>query len=211
MSRANVLISLIHRGEVVRHLLRVIVPVLFLGTYARGAMTREPSFRQNPQPAIRDEVTMTIDRAPGPFDSVEVNVLYQVANSQCIRMLRGSGATPVLEKSIRIDLERVGNDRYEGEMVADLMQDEDYYGLGVCHWIVESVNAEATINSLVLGAGIVMADSNAPRTVERFFANRSYYDSKQKRVITGNANRQDFGADANDTFSIVLSVKEGPR
>ncbi|CAB3759123.1 MULTISPECIES: hypothetical protein [Burkholderia] len=190
---------------------RVAVALLILAACTRTAMSREPAFRLNPHPSRPYEITVTVKDAPAPFDSIGIHVLYQVVNDRCIRVLRGSGATPVLERSVPVELTRVGGNRYTGTMFADLMQDEDYFGLGTCHWTVESANAEARINRLVLSTGVMPADSGAPASVERFFSNRSFVDSQRSRVSIGNARRSDFGPDASNTFSIVLTVVGKPR
>ncbi|WP_175926302.1 hypothetical protein [Burkholderia cepacia] len=190
---------------------RAAATLLILVACTRMAMSREPAFRLNPEPRRPYEITVTVEDAPAPFDSISVHVLYQVVNDRCIRTLRGSGATPVLERSVSVELTRVDGHRYTGEMFADLMQDEDYFGLGTCHWAVESVNAEARINQLVLSTGTMPAGSGAPASVERFFSNHSFADAQRSRVSIGNARRSDFGPDAGDTFSIVLTVAGKPR
>ncbi len=181
---------------------------LALTTSASSSPMKTPDIKQNPHPTMRYEITVTIDGAPGPFNAVEGYVLYQVANNQCIPLEPVSGATPVVEKRVPLVLTPVGDNVFKGTMYVDLMQDEDYFGMGVCHWTVAGLGANPKVKNLVFSPGITLNDIQAQRSVPRYFSNRSYFNADNPRVVTGNARRADFESEAKDTFSITLTAKE---
>lgn len=93
-----------------------------------------PQIRRNPNPTAY-ELTMTIENAPGPFGIVRAAMQYEVLDERCLPDLGGmAGTRASLLEWIPIELVHVSGDTYRGVVYDDLLVDEDYYGLGVCHW-----------------------------------------------------------------------------
>lgn len=98
----------------------------------RGA--KPPVPRRNPH-AVPYEVTMTIEDAPGPFAVVKAAMQYEVLNERCLPRLGGMAGTRVSAVEwVEIELAQIAPQTYRGRFYDDLMVDEDYFGLGVCHW-----------------------------------------------------------------------------
>jgi hypothetical protein len=55
---------------------------LVLSTSACGSLMN-PDIRQNPHPKMRYDITMTIEGAPSPFDSVNGHMQYDISNERC--------------------------------------------------------------------------------------------------------------------------------
>jgi hypothetical protein len=93
-----------------------------------------PQIKRNPDPTAY-EITLTIENAPGPFASVEGLMQYQVLDDRCLPDLGGiSGTRLDLVEGVPITYTRVADNTYRGTVYTDLLIDEDYFGLGVCHW-----------------------------------------------------------------------------
>ena len=169
--------------------------------------------KQNPHPKMRYEIIMTIDGAPGPFDSVTAFVQYKVSNDRCVPLTPISGATLPPERRFPIAFTRVSDTVYKSVIYADLMEDENYYGLGICHWAVVAASADLKINGTSLSPAIFHDDIVAQKSVATYFVNRDYLDSSgtsgQERVVSGNTNRAFYQpASRTDLFSIALAAKE---
>lgn len=93
-----------------------------------------PQIKRNPHPAAY-EVTLTIDNAPGPFGVVKAAMQYEVLDERCLPDLGGMAGTKAsLLEWVPVELQHVSGNTYRGTVYDDLLVDEDYYGLGVCHW-----------------------------------------------------------------------------
>jgi len=105
--------------------------------------------KQNPHPTQRYDITMTIADAPGPFASVKGFMQFDVVNDECLPPPNSnpsgySSPTPTIE--ISTIFARISDTEYVGAFYTDMMVDEDYYGEGVCHWLLMDtrVRLEAT-------------------------------------------------------------------
>ncbi|WP_266157209.1 hypothetical protein [Dyella silvatica] len=174
---------------------------------------KTPDIKQNPHPKTRYEITMTIDGAPGPFDAVTGFVQYKVSNDRCVPLSPGSGATLAPEKSVPLDLTRVSDKVYRATFYTDLFQDEDYYGLGVCHWSVVAATAALKVNASDLSPALFIDDIKAQKPVATYFADGEYLDARKGKdsfpTITGSLKRSDYQPESRtDIFSITLVAKE---
>lgn len=89
----------------------------------------------NPAPRQAYVFVLKIDGAPGPLGIVEAVAQYDVANEdQCGRIQPGSGTPGRITSQEPVALRRVSDTEYKGTIYLDRMQDEDYYGKGVCRW-----------------------------------------------------------------------------
>jgi hypothetical protein len=185
---------------------------LALITSACGSSMKTPDIKQNPHPKMRYEITVMVQNAPGPFDSIGGFVQYKVSNDRCVPLTPISGATLAPESRVPIALARVSDNLYKGVIYADLMQDEDYYGLGVCHWSVVAASADLKIKNTALSPAIFHDDILAQKSAATYFVNADYLDSSTKgeeRVVAGNPNRAFYLPESRtDLFSITLAAKE---
>ena len=93
-----------------------------------------PQIRRNPKPTAY-EVTMTIENAPGPFASVKAAMQYEVLDERCLPDLGGmAGTRASLLEWVPVELQQISGNTYRGVIYDNLLTDEDYFGLGVCHW-----------------------------------------------------------------------------
>jgi hypothetical protein len=167
---------------------------------------KTPDIKPNPNPTKRYEIAVTIDGAPGSFDSVGAIVQYEVENNQCVPLQAGSGARLAPDKSIPLQLTKTGN-VYKSTFYIDQLQDEDYYGLGVCHWSIVGISANLKVRAVTFSSDLFRSEILSQKLVYRYFPDRAYSKVGISGVVTGNAERADFKEDVNKTFSVSLVAK----
>lgn len=101
----------------------------------------EAGFKQNPSPKHAYRVTLTFPDAPGPFASIEGFAQYTAPDCTYI-INKAAGATAHPEKLIPVTYAKIDERTYAGTVHTDAMQDEDYFGKGVCHWNLVVVSAQ---------------------------------------------------------------------
>jgi hypothetical protein len=103
-----------------------------------------PDFKQNPHPKQAYQLTMTIANAPGPFASVEGFMQFDVSSRECLPPSSENGGHlwPLPNHNVPIVWTRINDTQYIGMVYMDGMMDEDYYGLGICHWKLVQAIAE---------------------------------------------------------------------
>lgn len=182
---------------------------LALTTTAFGLPMKNPDIKQNPNPKKRYEITLTLENAPGPFDSVTGTVHYKVENERCVPMTPISGATLAPEKNEPLTFNRVSDHVYKATLYADLLQDEDYYGMGVCHWAVNTAWATLKINKVDFSPAMDAKELLAQKPVPTYFVRGDYFNSGGERSAFGTPNRGLFLPESRtDIFSVTLTARE---
>lgn len=181
---------------------------------AFGKSMKKPNIKLNPHPKMRYEITLTIEGAPGPFDSVNGSAGYEVTNGACVPLTPFSGAKLTPHKNVPMSLSIVNDTTYKGDIYVDLLTDEDYFGRGLCRWSMRFVDFDLEIGNLAFAHSISLDNVLAGKSDTRYFNNLSYVSedakspkSDHQRVSSGNASRTEF-KDPTNTFSITLSAKE---
>ncbi|MBB6242879.1 hypothetical protein [Rhodanobacter sp. MP1X3] len=185
---------------------------LTLITSGCGASTmKTPDIKQNPNPKMRYEITITVHGAPKDFDTVKGSMQYEVKSSDtCVAADSISGHHSNLAQFIPFEIKKVDDHTYKGTVVTDYFLDEDYYGLGVCHWVMSSAMTVFKINGngVDFGPGIGLSDVQGQKSVDLYFpiktlsngSDLSYGDGGQNLSDTVKKHRSDF-------FVITLSAK----
>jgi hypothetical protein len=180
----------------------------FTAYSACGAAMNKPDVKLNPQPRLRYEITIKVDNAPGPFDRVEGVIDYRVSNENCVPLTPVTGATVAPEKRVPTVLTHLSGNMYKGEIYADLFQDEDYYGKGVCHWSVVAASANLYVKQVDFNAPLFHDDLLKGKPVTRYYSKRSYATTQLERVDTGESDPTQYQDEANTTFSITIQAEE---
>lgn len=164
----------------------------------------------NPHPQQRYELTVT-EHAPGPFDSVQGLVTYEIDNPECApkNPLEGVHNLPA-DVNRKMELMRIGPHTYRGYFYRDLLQGEDYFGRGVCHWNVLNAGVTFMAHGLSFSAGIPLFDVATGRSlkpeqpVDNPFSVRDYYDRTRNDANSFGASYA-FGE---KSFDITVAVRE---
>jgi len=191
--------------------LRRALPVLAFAflTSAYASAMKNPEIKHNPAPKKRYDITLTIDSAPGPFDSITGFVEYKVRNDECVPLEPVSGATIAPEEKVPVVFKHEKGDVYIGTIYADLIQDEDYFGLGVCHWQVVAASAVLKSNAVEFSPAIFHKDITAQHAVSTYFVKGDYADNGKPHSAFGTTNRSLFQPESRtDLFTVTLAAKE---
>lgn len=175
---------------------------------AHGNAMTTPDIKLNPQPRMRYEITIKVEDAPGPFDRIEGSVDYRVSNEACVPLTPVTGAKVPPEKRVPIALHPAGHGVYKGEIFADLLRDEDYYGKGVCHWSVVAASANLVVKKVEFNTPLFHDELFKGKPITRYYSNRSYATTQLDRVDVGEADRAQYQDEANATFSITVQAAE---
>ncbi|TXH77236.1 MAG: hypothetical protein E6Q88_01850 [Lysobacteraceae bacterium] len=98
-----------------------------------------PEIKVSPNPAPKRSYALTLRFAglPAAINQVTVYADYDVENIDCVpldytKAVGGIRLPP--EHRLELSLHRVDENTYTATVHEDALQDEDYYGLGVCQW-----------------------------------------------------------------------------
>ena len=161
--------------------------------------------KKNPHPVKRYEVTATAD-APGPWDSVKGIVYFDIVNTNCVPRGSFTGGQNVPNIGVEFEMTRVGDKTWKGYFYRDTLQDEDYFGLGICHWDVTQASPvfSAHGENFVPGSGL---KSTNPYT--EYFKKIDFLDQSQKHGGYGTTpNDPEIAKRPDAFFPITATVKE---
>lgn len=156
----------------------------------------------NPTPRQAHELVLKIADAPGPFEVVEGSAQYDVINEQeCGRIVPATGRTGRITSKEEVKLQQVSDNEYRGTVYLDLMQDEDYYGRGVCQWKFSGAGAMLKATGAD-GETRFLSFIQADRFVKGDTETRHYADMGYPRDAMDNY--ADYGEDAPEGFKLEL-------
>lgn len=170
----------------------------------------KPDIKHNPNPKQRYEIIMTIDGAPGPFKPATGFMQYEVLDERCLPKLDPiSGAKPHPMADLPIDFERVSDNVYKGVVYTDLLLDEDYYGLGVCHWTMVSAIAHLQSDESAFSPDISLDELAAHKSKTLYFFKGNYAHNRVKdSVFAGVPLSDHISQHRDDFFSVTFTSKE---
>ena len=89
----------------------------------------------NPAPEQVQRFSLRVVGAPGPFAEVQATAQYDVSNeAECGHINPASGTAERITSQETLSLQPAADGSWHGEVALDLLQDQDYYGRGVCRW-----------------------------------------------------------------------------
>lgn len=93
--------------------------------------------RQNPAPKRVYVLALRFTGLPAAVTRLSVTANYEVDNLDCVpvdytKAIGGIRLPP--EQRIELTLQKIDDNTYATTVSEDAFLDEDYYGLGVCHW-----------------------------------------------------------------------------
>lgn len=171
-----------------------------------AASSTPPEIRENAQPRMRYEVVATIKDAPGPFDSISGIADYRVVNELCVTPSRLSGVRVVPEKRADIVFKRESPGVYRAVIYLDLIQDEDYFGKGLCHWALAGTAILLKHNSVTFSPALFHDDVMSGKRVSRYFAESVYATAGAMRIDTGVSDRTQFHGNGK-LFTVTMKAE----
>lgn len=136
--------------------------------------------KKNPHPVKRYEVTATAD-APGAWDSVKGYIAYEVSNLECVPRGSFTGGQNVPNIDFDFEMTRVDDKTWKGYFYEDLLQDEDYFGLGACHWSVATIGPKFIVHGESFTSGDALSAFLQKNQATEYFKKSDFTD----RSFTG--------------------------
>lgn len=175
-----------------------------------------PEIKQNPRPKMRHEIILTIKDAPGPFESVEGRMQYDVVNKNCAPKDEWTGVyqTPPSQYP-PIVFSKISDYVYIGGLYLDMLEDEDYFGLGACHWSMFSAQVFLKAKAIIFDASISKNDLLAGNSAVIYFHKASYFSESKGQEMDWDPGRRQGTPVAksaeqhpNDYFTATLVARE---
>lgn len=149
----------------------VLVTILTAALVAACHGKNAPTENKNPNTWISVEAD-TSD-LPIPVDTATFSATYTIDNLSCLKPRRISGAIAPPFISLRIDAQRVSPKTFRAKVAADRFEDEDYDGLGPCHWRLASVDFTLKHEARQLTAGMDGKSALGFSPVKNYFSDWS--------------------------------------
>lgn len=174
-----------------------------------------PQIRRNPHPIAYD-ITVTIENAPGPFGVVKAAMQYEVLDDSCRPDLGGMAGTKAsLLEWVPIELRHVSGSTYRGVIYDNLLVDEDYYGLGVCHWSLVAaqfkLQAGVSDNETRFSHHVFHEDLVGKERIRAYFPDRAYPEVPDipKMLYPGEERLEAFRPESRDhLFALDLVIRK---
>ena len=184
----------------------------------------EQRFKLNSNPKEAYRIRIKINGAPGPMKLMtNMYTGYKALNcSYNINKFEGVDVEP--EKNIQTPMRQIDTDEYESIIYFDAMQNEDYFGQGVCRWEPEnfgvSFKATGKPEETEFNVSDVMKNLIKEKTLVKYYWNGTYpyyrNDDGTISMRSDGTNFTDFGEPLKwfsaerqkDLFSISISLEE---
>ena len=182
----------------------------------------EARFQLNPHPKQAYRLRIKINAAPGPLKLMRnMSVGYGARDcSYIINHIEGASANP--EKKVRAETRKLAEFEYETIIYADAVQDEDYFGEGVCHWKAEGFGlgfqATGSPNETIFNFGDSLDDLIEKKTLTKYYWKGGYpyfknidgsNSNTENTVSFGGDTLTDFSEDRwQDLFTIAVTLEE---
>ena len=182
----------------------------------------EARFQLNPHPKQAYRLRIKINDAPGPLKLMRnMSVGYGARDcSYIINHIEGASANP--EKKVRAETRKLAEFEYEAIIYADAVQDEDYFGEGICHWKPEGFGlgfqATGSPNETIFNFGDSLDDLIEKKTLTKYYWKGGYpyfknidgsNSNTENTVSFGGDTLTDFSEDRwQDLFTIAVTLEE---
>lgn len=166
--------------------------------------------KKNPHPVKRYEVMATSD-APGPWDSVTGYLNYEVSNPACTPKNEFIGVHLVPQGvEQHFEMTRVDEKTWKGYFYRDLLQDKNYFGLGVCHWEVAGVSPVFARKNETFASARRLDDFLKEGPQAQFFRRSDYWSpaGKSDGALPYLAIRPEVVRQPGEFFQIKVTVTE---
>lgn len=174
----------------------------------------QSEIHDSPHPTQRYEITVTVD-APEPVTAMSGGVAYEPVNVECVPKLPLEGAREVPNTSRDFKLTSTDGGRtWKGYFFRDMIQNQDYFGLGVCRWDVTSVGAGFTMHGEAFGLSLSLEEMLTPDTYTSYFKKAEYFDNTIDNGIASEwrmANKDaaaEVAKNPDAYFPMTITVKE---
>jgi hypothetical protein len=172
-----------------------------------------PDIEIRANPMARREYAMVITFAgiPGPISDVTASADYAVDNVECVPPLELSGARLRPEHSLDLPLQSIDANRYGLTLHADALRDEDYFGMGVCHWSLQwaTVRFRSAKTEFVGAIAIDRIEAGTPVVLHYLVSD--YERAPEPSSVIFGEETDLYTAEAGPRFTITLIPSEASK
>jgi hypothetical protein len=193
---------------------RICAAMVCLGlvTTACAFNMNTPKIEKNANPSQRYEITLTIPDVPRTFDSVEGTVQYRIGNSEaCSPEDPVSNLHRTLDQFQPVTFTRTDEHTYQAAIEMDYYLDANYFGMGVCHWVVKAVVPvmKTNGNPFDLGLDVQGDDIISQKSVDQYFPRTVLSSDNGEHMGFPSISRADIKPGRIDEyFHITLSARK---
>jgi len=169
----------------------------------------------NPAPTQSYRLTLRFADLPGALSDIAATADFEVENRECVPYdyTRAAGGVRLPPRhSVQLALQRVDERTYTAVLHEDALRDEDYYGLGVCRWALNSATVHfhsATTHFIggIRADKLVAGESQVEHYLARDFAQKP----SPMEFVYGEASPDFYQASVGPQFTLSIdSRKEAP-
>ena len=167
--------------------------------------------RQNPAPKRVYVLALRFTGLPAAVTRLSVTANYEVDNLDCVpldytKALGGIRLPP--EQRIELTLQRVDESTYTTTVHEDAFLDEDYYGLGVCHWSLGTASAHFHSPSTQFVGGISADQLVAEAEVTEHYLVRDFAQKPAVGDVVFGEDKSDFYlASLGPQFKLTITAR----
>lgn len=181
-------------------------------TQTTGGSTSEIAIKPNPAPQQPYTLTLAFSDLPGKPSEVKGTLDFEVSNLDCVPMdyKRAVGGVKLApQHSVPVEFRLNDQGSYIARVNADALLDEDYYGLGVCHWALASatVHFRSPSTRFVGGAGadaVMSGDS----VTQHYLVNDFNKKPDVMDIVFGEDSPTFYQASAGPQFTMTMSARK---
>ncbi|MFZ5638332.1 MAG: hypothetical protein ACOY82_17280 [Pseudomonadota bacterium] len=187
------------------------------GGAAMTAPTAVPDVRPvaNPAPRQRYALTLRFDGLPGALTDIAATADFEVENRECVPYdySRAAGGVRLPPRySVPLALQRIDDSTYIATLHEDALLDDDYYGLGVCRWALNTATVHFHSASTHFVGGIDAERLAAEAEVVDHYLARDFAQKPTPMdVVFGEESPDFYQSAAGPQFTLAIaSRKEAP-
>lgn len=156
------------------------------------------------------DVTVKVDDATFDVDQIEARANYKVKNEACVPLTPVSGVKIAPIKTIQLDARKVDDFTYRFAVYADALQDEDYFGQGMCHWSLEAATFFGHRAGRTISAHLFADDMFVAKQVVLYYP-RTWVLAPPGGFTESGTPSADTYRDPSNVFTIRVEAKERKR
>ncbi len=173
-----------------------------------AAPVPEIDVRQKASPKKHHDVVFTFNGLPDAISDVTATADYAVDNIECVPARVGSGARLRPEHSLSLNLQRIDGNKYATTVYTDAIEDEDYYGLGVCRWSLNWTTLRFRSATTAFVGAIAMDQMQAGKPIVLHYLISDFNNKPDPETVVFGEETDIFTAEAGRRFALTVSASE---
>lgn len=168
---------------------------------------RQP--RVNPAPKVWAVLAADTHDLPFIVDAATLSVTYTIESADCLKPKPVSGAIAAPFITVRFDVQKASNQRFEARIPTDHFLNEDYDGRGVCRWGIASADFTLKHGERAISAGMAGNAVVQHQTASDYFSTWSLESAPTDKPQAGLSDPVAVhAAQGEKIYSVTITAKE---